>query len=309
MTRRPFHLATLVLAVALSGCTGSVSEPPDLMGDDEGVRWTNGNPDFDPATSALIIPLNKTSTGLMSDFQPDDNCFYAAGNNLKKFYQARGATVRLLSVNTPEGLIANLETLIKQQKTFDRVIFLAHGGYDGPMYHRALQIGLDWPEVTLKEREGQEHKAWYLQKAFLEVGALLNQVTNPTGWIWVGSCNAATEGHSLFGAKRYTDNMACATARMSYGVATKTACWDVENRVKKLEDGIKTAMLWRSNPANLPEEMLCYGEAMPEMPPLAPPPDLTPAPEPQSDAGPPPPPAGDGGVTPEPEPEPNPDQP
>jgi Cys-rich repeat protein len=276
----------VLIATLLWGCA-SESEvgpgAPGTYGDTEGVRWTNGNPDFAPAKAPLIIPLNKTVSGSMKDFGQDDNCFYASATGLKRFYEGLGAKPTLLPVNTPEKLIAALDGLAQQKTLYDRIIFLAHGAWDGPMFYQSKQIGCDWPAVTqdcpaasstytpqciqMTEKQGQIHSQWHRQKSFLAYGLALSKVLASKGWIWVGSCNSATEGRSLFGATRYTDAMACATSRMTYGVATKTACWDVEDRVKKLEQGIKTPMIWRSNPANLPAQMLCLGESMPPFPP------------------------------------------
>ena len=170
------------IAVLFAGCAGlgggeGVGEGEGgTYGDEEGVRWTNGNPDFTPAKSVLLIPLNKTESGAMKDFNQDDNCFYSSATGLKRFYEGRGAKATLLPVNKADTLIALLEGFAAQKKTFDRVIFLAHGGYDGPMFYQSKQVGLDWPVVEVTEFQGDVHKKWHLQDYFLRYGAALSKV-------------------------------------------------------------------------------------------------------------------------------------
>src|SRR5512137_402889 len=183
-----------LITVLLPACTADVTESQGgTYGDTEGVRWIDGNPDFTPAKSALLIPLNKTESGALKDFNQDDNCFYASATGLKRFYEGLGTSATLLPVNKADTLIAALEGLAKQKKVYDRVIFLAHGGWHGPMFYMSKQVGLDWPVVEVGEFQGDAHKEWRLQEYFLRYGAAINKVLSSKGWIWVGSCNSSTE--------------------------------------------------------------------------------------------------------------------
>jgi hypothetical protein len=267
-------------ATALMMVTGCGPAEFDDFEDPQQI-WPGGKADFTAAQSVLLIPLNHRESNSTADFESDDNCFYDSAMKLKSFFNARGASARVLITNTPDYLAQKLDEYAGQGVKFDRVIFISHGTSNGPTFccGYAPQIGWDFP------KRGGSHQ--YVNQSYLHTfGEKLNAVTRADGWIYVGACNAGTDGTSIegFSGMKFIDVISCKSGRVTYGVATKTACWDVVDRVKKLEQGISTSMLRRSSPQTLPEELVCYGETLPPPPPPEPDAGVEPL---EPDAGPP----------------------
>ncbi|MBL4637267.1 MAG: hypothetical protein JKY56_25655 [Kofleriaceae bacterium] len=216
----------LVLALTLLG--GACAEPDanDNLGDDD-----KGDHAI-KARKVLIMPINNQPSNSPSDFGSDDNCFYDNALILRDWYRdEKDAEVTFLSVNTPDFALAKMKELEAADALFDRIIILGHGSGNGPGFccDYLPQPGNDFPSQD--DRYGQENID-YMQDFYGTMG----QITDPAGWIYVGACNPGIET-TFEGFDNFLQAMSCISGRTTLGTATKTACWDVTDRLKRLDGG------------------------------------------------------------------------
>ena len=196
----------------------------------------------------LPFPYPTDSTGTT-------HCFESNADSLGVWYRAHGAITQSVTMwGRPDSLFTILETAQSDGASFDRVITLAHGGVDGPVFDDGLnQIGLDWPNMGQgfypRNNAGDPGN----QSALVKLGALLQAVTKPSGFVFFGQCRPANPSTIDF---RYTylELMSCLSGRTTYGTVTISACWDITRRVEAL-DGPQAALtseLVGVNPANVP---------------------------------------------------------
>lgn len=211
------------------------------------------------------------------------------------------------------GVFAALKSLVQQKKTFDRVITLAHGGSDGFIFAsygkgtfaggeeqgQVTQIGWNWPNDR-DNPDGPTHGAFADStrnrqvlidenlRALSTLTGLFRDITTPTGFVFSGGCDSGTRG-SIKPGYSFVDLMSQSTGKITYGTSTVSSCWDVFNRVVKLEGGklkgtdqenmtwdpairtgkgSKGACLVEAQPGNLPtpEGTLCGEHTSPTTP-------------------------------------------
>lgn len=184
------------------------------------------------ARKVLIMPINDQESNNPADFSSDDNCFYANGIKLRDWYRdEKGADVTFVSINTPDFALEKMKELEGQEALFDRVILLGHGSGNGPAFCCGYlpQPGNDFPNQSDKY---SDENIEYMHDFYGTMG----QITDPEGWIYVGACNPGVET-DFDGFNNFLEAMSCVSGRTTLGTATKTACWDVTDRLKRLDGG------------------------------------------------------------------------
>jgi hypothetical protein len=117
----------------------------------------------------------------------------------------------------PQRLFELLRQLHADRVQFDRIVIFAHGNSDGPVFccaeNNSPQVGRDWPEnYQLFSKNNVD--------ALKELGQLFHDVTRPTSWIYLASCDPAQTSH-FPGFATYLDVLSCVSGRTSYGVAAQ----------------------------------------------------------------------------------------
>jgi hypothetical protein len=202
--------------------------------------------------NVLLLPLEYSDEGSV--------IFEYAAKALRGWYGSHGATVRLEQLGlSPDSVYSKLEAL--RGSKFDRVVFLAHGGLDGPLWSKTWeQIGLNWPNAPPGgPRRHDDGSVSYLsmpdpppetirsnRAALDQLFVLLRDVTADDGFIYVGACHSAgrvdpNEGESV----RLTSNVApevsfiqltaCATGRTTYGTRRTTSGENITANVQQLD--------------------------------------------------------------------------
>ena len=164
------------------------------------------------------------------------DCFLSNATALGVWYRAHGATTQVMTMgHTPDSIFTALESAKAGGAPFDRVITLAHGGVDGPLWDDGwTQIGLDWPDMGTKFPTRLNADDPVNRAAIAKLGALLQAVTKPTGFIYLGQCQPGNTSE-IDPTYSYLQLMACLSGRTTYGTTTESACWDILQRVEKLD--------------------------------------------------------------------------
>jgi hypothetical protein len=91
----------------------------------------------------MLPMLERKTNG--DPWQSEVSAFLNAARQLTQFYQARGAKVDTVpDVWTGTDLTTKLGALAAQGRTYDRVISIGHGGYDGPaLTHEVLEASFE----------------------------------------------------------------------------------------------------------------------------------------------------------------------
>ena len=223
-------LASISLRLAL---LSSLAVGALACSSEEGYTPITDEEKFDeqlPGMDILLVAINNnTDSENMADWDSDANCFYGNAVTIRDFYRKHNATANVHAVARPDKLFEVLRDYRDSGRQFDRVIVLGHGTPNGPVMccDYGPQIGLDWPQ--------QDDRLGAMNIESLEqYGILLNKVLKPEGWIYVGACNPSKQA-DFDGLGTYLDVLSCVSGRHTYGTNTKTACWDVTDRIKALE--------------------------------------------------------------------------
>ena len=227
-------LAVFALAALGAGCDVSVNEPamaeddPEASGDLDELYGGKYDQTL-PGKEILLVALNDVESNSPSDFESDDHCFLDNARELAKWYAGYGAGTTVLSANTAPSMVERLEYWKTLDVQFDRIILIGHGTGNGPLFccGYSPQPGWDYPNQS--DKAGDENLRY-----FEDLGKALGDVTSPDGWIYVGACNPGQET-DLPGFDNYLEALACVSGRDTLGTNTKTACWDVTRRIKRLE--------------------------------------------------------------------------
>jgi hypothetical protein len=178
----------------------------------------------------------------------DGNASDASAQELRRWYQSMGASAHYLKVaDTPDSLIAQLQGPQNRGKKYDRIILIAHGGVDGPIFAKYWdQIGLNWPNLP-SDWAGHNHYGWgpppdetilSNRQALVDLANLLASVTNLDASIFVGACHSAAGSNGTNidpGSYTYIGLMACLTGRAVWGTSNTTAFDLVWRQVEDLD--------------------------------------------------------------------------
>ena len=233
---RALLLGSVLTATAL-GAGACASAPDD--GADDSASAINMGP---KAGAVLLLPFEYLEDGKPS---ADHNAFADGARALAAFYkESANATVvrpKAGEVNgDPTSLYRYLEKLAKEPTRFDRVIILAHGGVDGPLWDRG-QIGYDWPEAYPDDRSTTELAAegdTAVAKNFaklVELGRLIRNITTAEAVVYLGQCNPGRKTSWDSGDRTFVEAMACLTGRKTAGRIGTTSATDAVTVVKRLE--------------------------------------------------------------------------
>lgn len=265
-------LAPILAMVAVAGGCATVPAAGEDVEGSEGALQEGVVGNLKGKT-VLILPFAYSDPG-------ETSCFMNNAKALLKWYGDQGADKTKSKVvqigtqaeTTPEMLFSVLEAEKAAGRTYDRVITMSHGGLDGPIFSTG-QIGLSWPEAvmpaadsaapdggTTDESEAQNAAFEAAEAAMkpvrrakiIELGSLLNAITKPKSFIYLGSCNSGTPTSEIDPAYNYVQLTTCLSGRASFGTATITSCIDAGNRIKRLERADVSNMLKEGDPSLLP---------------------------------------------------------
>lgn len=231
---RAFVLGTLLASAAVACSAAPVEES------DDGSAALDVGP---AAKAVLLLPFQYREDGRIT---PDEYAFADGAKQLEAFYEEGGATVVRPTgselTGDPESLFTYLRKLAGGKVRFDRIILLAHGGVDGPIWGDNYgQIGFDWPapypyDVSTEAFVRDANESFANNHAKLaELGRLMHDVTTDHAVIYLGQCNPGQPTTWNSGGKTFVEAFACATGRKTAGRIHKTSAADAVAVVKRLE--------------------------------------------------------------------------
>jgi hypothetical protein len=187
------------------------------------------------------------------------------------------------------GIYSLLQDLSNAGRTYDRIVTFGHGGADGMAFDgygvgtergagQQLQIGWNWPNDR-NAPKGVHASEWADSKrassvllqenlaALQKLGTLLRTLLTPSGFLYLGQCDPGQKSNIDSKVFSYVQIMACVTGNQVYGTESKSACWDIYDRVATLEggkssDGVgrSTPSLSEADPTNLPKRIIACQE-------------------------------------------------
>jgi hypothetical protein len=170
------------------------------------------------------------------------SAFRAYATHVARRYTAMGYQVAETMLGTSLEVVAErLQKGAADAKQFERLVFIGHGGWDGPVLGKYDDGGT---------HQGSSH---YNQEAFAVLVAAIQAGMTPTGAIYSSSCHAAGSNVYERAAGRnayvWTDDLARLTGRIVAGPAGYTSTEYTERHVMALLEGQGTVVQeckWRS---------------------------------------------------------------
>lgn len=217
----------------------------------------------------LILPFAYASPG-------ETTCFNDNAKALLDWYVTQGVVAgesKVVRIDGPESFIAVLEAEQAAGAKYDRVITMGHGGLDGPIFAGGMQIGLNWPTdidafsaasssssssgaVEVEPGPSPDEAEYKAGQAtnrakLVALGAVINAITKPSSFVYLGSCNAGTGKSEIDSAFNFVELTTCISGRAAFGTGTTTSCTDAGKRIKRLEQADVSNMLKEGDPTKL----------------------------------------------------------
>lgn len=263
----PLVLASAVaLGACFTACMPSSPQGEELEASESAIEL-NASQTL-PGKSVLLLPF-------IYDIASDTTWLKQNADRLAKWYRGKGATAEVVSIagmpdDPTNGIYAVLEGFAQSGTKFDRIITLGHGGFDGPIYGEAGQIGLDWPEdpyaihlddggttlpPNMTEDEFRAEVRTRNRAKLVELAGLIAKVTTEDAFVYLGQCNPGNKT-DIEPTLTYVELTACLTGRVAYGTSSQTSGDDIANRVMKLEGPTPTMgrALTVARPGELPAD-------------------------------------------------------
>jgi hypothetical protein len=204
--------------------------------------------------SVLLLPLQYR-------WSSDTNAFLDGALELRTWYRSKGATAYVVRLGLdPQTILDRLGELAAGGKKYDRIILLAHGGRDGPLWAQTWeQIGLNWPNAppggprpeptggfTYNDQPNPPEETIRSNRPALDqLLGLLKSISVPGGFVYVGSCHSGGDvskssdvRSNLDPRRSFIELTACATGETAYGTSVTTSGQDVVDRVRGLETNV-----------------------------------------------------------------------
>lgn len=169
-----------------------------------------------PYRAALLVPVLPYN-------EPEQKAFTTYANRLARHYKQSGFDrADVAPVTSLQQITGALKAAAREVRPYSRLVFIGHGGWDGPMFRTGQISG----------QQGEE--------GFEQLAAAIKVGTTPDAKIFASSCHSAgssvgelEQGMSTY---RWTDDLARRTGRVVAGPLGKTSTeWTYQHVLAALE--------------------------------------------------------------------------